>query len=116
MDTNRLGSEQNPLKRFKIDNDEDLIRKLNIAQLWTEHCKSDISKAIALRRPSTCSTIRGRDVEAIFRYLEDHPKWRKNHCERLRGMKAQDKHGDGFPEVQDALREWDFDIDMVKRK
>lgn len=116
MDTNRLASEQNPLKRFKIENDKDLIRKLNIAQLWSEHCKSDISKAIALRRPSTCSTIRGRDVVAIFKFLQDHPRCRNNHYKRLRKMWAQNEHGDGILEVQDVLREWDFDIDMVRRK
>ncbi|KAF6232181.1 hypothetical protein HO173_009564 [Letharia columbiana] len=108
--------DHNPLKRLKIEDEKDLIKNLSIAQAFsTEYSNDDLSKAIAFRYPDKCSTIRGSDVQSIFSYLEANPKCSRDYA-RFKSMAARNKYGNGIREVQDALREWDVDIDMAKRK
>ena len=74
MATTKPTPDQDPLKRFNIKDEKDLIRELKIILvfgIW--YSSENITMAIALRYPNTCSSIGAHDVEAIFRHLEANP-------------------------------------------
>lgn len=104
------------LERLKSQDGKDLIRELNIAQIFGNYSDDDISKAITLRYPHISSVIGADDVGSILNYLKDNHESGSNDYARLKKVAAHNKYGKGIPEVQDALKEWDVDINWAKRK
>ena len=88
---------------------------MNIAQIFGTYSNDDLATAIALRHPKR-SNIEGNDVGSIFNYLRSNPDYENNNYARLEELAAQNKYGNGIPEVQDALKEWEIDIDMATRE
>ena len=109
-------ADHDPLKRFKIQDEKDLTRELNIAQVFGNYSNNDIPKAIALRHPDICLTVGADDVQKILDHLKDHDECGTKDYARLKKVAAQDKYGNGISEGQDALKDWDVDIDMAKRR
>ena len=108
------GHDHDPLKRSKIQDEKDLIRELKIAQVFGDCSNDDISKAIARRRPDVCSTIGADDVKSILSSLKDNCVCGANNYAQLKELAAPKKYGNGSPEAQEALKEWDIDIDRAK--
>lgn len=103
-------------ERLKSQDRKDLIRELNIAQVFGDYSNDDISKAITLRYPHISSVLGADDVGSILNYLKDNHESGNNDYARLKKVAAHNKYGNGIAEVQDTLKEWDVDISSAKRK
>ena len=101
------GHDHDPLKRSKIQDDQ------HCPSLW-RLSYDDISKAIVRRRPDVCSTIGADDVKSILSSLKDNCECGTNNYAQLKELAAQKKYGNGSPEAQEALKEWDINIDRAK--
>lgn len=104
------------LKRFKIEKKKDLIKKLNVVQVFrTDQSCDDCSEVIAHYYRGNCLAIRGKDIDSIFSYLEANPNHENNNYARLKKLAVGNEFGDDITEVQEAIRWWEYHLERAQR-
>ena len=107
--------DDDPLKRFNIDKDANLIDDLVKLLLFGRDTSNEATaKAIASRKPVDCAKILPNDVAHMFEFLAANLDYDNNTYRKWEQVKVDDEFGEANEEVQESLKDWTFDIEKTE--